>query len=121
MKRILIVAQFAPTFGGNFIESMKSSMKSLQEAEEISVRYLLPEQAKSCEWISDLTEVHYTDWSFPVIRISALSMHLCTPTSKSASWSTTGRQRRLSDGSSWSMAAVSSAFRRFTALSTQDC
>lgn len=43
MKNILIVAQFAPTFGGNFIESMKS----LQEAEEISVRYLLPEQAKS--------------------------------------------------------------------------
>ena len=37
-----------------------------------------------------------------------------------ASWSTTGRQRRLSDGSSWSMAAVSSAFRRSTALSTQD-
>ena len=42
-------------------------------------------------------------------------------TSKSASWSTTGRQRRLSDGSSWSMAAVSSAFRQSTALSTQDC
>lgn len=60
MKNILIVAQFAPTFGGNFIESMKS----LQEAEGISVRYLLPEQAKSCEWISDLTEVRYTDWSF---------------------------------------------------------
>ena len=57
----------------------------------------------------------------PVIRINALSMHLCTPTSRSASWSTTGRQRRLSDGSSWSMAAVSSAFRRSTALSTQDC
>ena len=34
---------------------------------------------------------------------------------------TTGRQRRLSDGSSWSMAAISSAFRRSTALSTQDC
>ena len=26
-----------------------------------------------------------------------LSMHLCTPTSKSASWSTTGRQRRRTD------------------------
>lgn len=64
MKQILIVAQYAPTFGGNFIESMKS----LQEAEGISVRYLLPEQAKSCEWISDLTEVHYTDWSFSSLK-----------------------------------------------------
>ena len=44
-----------------------------------------------------------------------------TLTSKPVLWSTTGRQRRLSDGSSWSMAAVSSAFRRSTALSTQDC
>lgn len=64
MKQILIVANLASSFGGNFIESMKS----LQEAEGISVRYLLPEQAKSCEWISDLTEVHYTDWSFSSLK-----------------------------------------------------
>ena len=50
------------------------------------------------------------------IQICILEYHW-----SSASWSTTGRQRRLSDGSSWSMAAVSSAFRRSTALSTQDC
>lgn len=47
--------------------------------------------------------------------------HAPLHSSKSASWSTTGHQRRLSNGSSWSMAAVSSAFRRSTALSTQDC
>ena len=34
-----------------------------------------------------------------LIRISGWSMHHCIPTSRSVSWSTTGRQRRLSDGS----------------------
>lgn len=61
---VLIVAQFASTFGGNFIESMKS----LQGAEGISVRYLLLEGARTCDWISELTEVHYTDWSFSLLR-----------------------------------------------------
>ena len=39
----------------------------------------------------------------------------------SSSWSTTGRQRRLSDGSNWSMAVVSSVFRQSTVLSTRAC
>ena len=47
--------------------------------------------------------------------------HAPLHSSKSVSWGTTGRQRRLSNGSSWSMAAVSSVFRQSTALSTQDC
>ena len=41
----------------------------------------------------------------PVVRISVWSMHRCIPTSRPASWSTTSRQKRLSDESSWSMAA----------------
>ncbi len=53
----------------------------------------------------------------PHKRLAYAPLHALT--SKPVSWSTTGRQRRLSDGSSWSMAAVSSAFRRSTALSTQ--
>ena len=57
----------------------------------------------------------------PHKRLEHAPLHSYIPTSRSVSWSTTGRQRRLSDGSSWSMAAVSSAFRRSTALSTQDC
>lgn len=59
MKQVVIVANFAPAFGGNFIQSLKA----LQSAKGISIRYVLPQAARSCEWISELTKVYYTDWS----------------------------------------------------------
>lgn len=43
-------------------------------------------------------------------------MHHCIPTSRSVSWSTTGRQKISPDESSWSMAASSSASRPSTAI-----
>lgn len=64
MKQVVIVANFAATFGGNFIQSMKA----LQASDRISVRYILPEDAKGCTWISELTKVYYTDWSFQSLR-----------------------------------------------------
>jgi len=64
LKQVVIVANFAATFGGNFIQSMKA----LQANEEISVRYILPEAARKCNWIPELTKVYYTDWSFGSLR-----------------------------------------------------
>ncbi len=49
------------------------------------------------------------------------SMHHCIPTSKSAFWSTPGRQKRLLGESSWSMAVSSSAFQPSTVLFTRAC
>lgn len=54
----------------------------------------------------------------PHKRLAYAPLHA---SSKLVSWSTTGRQRRLSDRSSWSMAAVSSVFQQSTVLSTQAC
>ena len=64
MKQVVIVANLAATFGGNFIQSMKA----LQSADGISVRYIFPDAARSCEWIPELTKVHYTDWSMSSLR-----------------------------------------------------
>jgi hypothetical protein len=50
LKQVVIVANFAATFGGNFIQSMKA----LQANEEISVRYILPEVARKCNWIGSV-------------------------------------------------------------------
>lgn len=47
MKQIIIIADLAATFGGNFIESMKA----LQQADRIAIRYVLPQKAKGLKWI----------------------------------------------------------------------
>lgn len=64
MKRVLIVANMAATFGGNFIESMLI----MQNRNSGGVEYLLPEEAKDRDWISRLSVVHYTDWTYGSLR-----------------------------------------------------
>jgi glycosyltransferase involved in cell wall biosynthesis len=59
MKNVVLVLDLAATFGGNIIQSMKA----LQASDEILARYVLPEVARGRDWIPELTEVHYTDWS----------------------------------------------------------
>lgn len=64
MKQIVIVANLAATFGGNFIQSMKA----LQASDTILICYILPQGAKDCDWIPELTEVYYTNWSLEFLR-----------------------------------------------------
>jgi glycosyltransferase involved in cell wall biosynthesis len=64
MKNVVLVLDLAATFGGNLIQSMKA----LQASNDISFRYVLPEEARGRDWIPALTEVHYTDWSLSSLR-----------------------------------------------------
>jgi glycosyltransferase involved in cell wall biosynthesis len=59
MKNVLIVANFAPIYGGNFIQSLKA----LETSGQVNIRYLFPVQARNNDWIKDLGPTYFTDWS----------------------------------------------------------
>lgn len=59
MKEILIVANLASSFGGNWIESMKA----LEKAKGVHIRYLFPMAAEKQYWIKEIGHSYFTDWS----------------------------------------------------------
>ena len=59
MGHVLVVANLAATFGGNFVESLVA----LQSNVSGGVTYVLPEGAKGREWLPRLGDVRFTDWS----------------------------------------------------------
>lgn len=60
MKNVLIVADYAASFSGNFMQSMEA----LQSSGKVSIRYLFPQAAYRYEWSHCLEgRAYYTDWS----------------------------------------------------------
>ena len=64
MKQILIVANYAPSFGGNWLQSMKA----LEKNKDIHVRYLFPEAAAKQYWIKEINRSYFTDWSLSSLK-----------------------------------------------------
>lgn len=63
-KQILILANFAATFGGNFIQSMKAIERRIHGG----VTFVFPEAARGLDWTGELRRVLYTDWSVASLR-----------------------------------------------------
>lgn len=64
MKQILIVANLASSFGGNWLQSMKA----LEKNKDIHLRYLFPEAAAKQYWIKEINRSYFTDWSLSSLK-----------------------------------------------------
>lgn len=64
MKEILVVANLASSFGGNWLQSMKA----LEKNKDIHVRYLFPEAAAKQYWIKEINSSYFTDWSLESLK-----------------------------------------------------
>jgi glycosyltransferase involved in cell wall biosynthesis len=53
-RNILIAAQYAPPYGGNFIPSLRNLVAKLQAAHNVCVHFVFPKAAEDKEWAKEL-------------------------------------------------------------------
>ena len=106
MENVMIVSQYSPHFGGNFIESIKV-LDEIVRKKGGRTCFLFPEMAKNREWIKQFANVCFTDWSqksinivfakcLKLYKIQIIHYHFISPEEAiKCSWALRGRAKEV--------------------------